>query len=156
MAYELKRVEYSARMSEETSCFTADLYEDGRKLGTVENRGTGGMTNVAIGDADYKRLKAFALAQPDAEDFEPAESYVDDLLGYWLLRRDAKALWSRRIVFLRDGVMMQTKPFPASAGTVMRLKAISNGMKPLTEDEIFDMLCAESKAAAAALRKEFA
>lgn len=42
MKIEIKNISYSERMSEETSCFSADLWVDGKKIGVISNRGTGG------------------------------------------------------------------------------------------------------------------
>ncbi len=42
MKIELKAIRYFSSMSEETNCYEAGLYVDGRKIGRVSNRGTGG------------------------------------------------------------------------------------------------------------------
>ena len=42
MRIELKNVKHVESMSEETECFTANLYVDGKKIGAVSNRGHGG------------------------------------------------------------------------------------------------------------------
>ena len=46
MQFELRRVSYSATLSQETSAFTADIWVDGKKAGSAENHGTGGCTNI--------------------------------------------------------------------------------------------------------------
>ena len=45
MKIELKKIEFSERMSEETNCFIADLYIDGVKAGECKNDGHGGCTD---------------------------------------------------------------------------------------------------------------
>lgn len=45
MKIELKRISFYERMSEETNCFAADLYINGKKVGYVKNDGQGGCTN---------------------------------------------------------------------------------------------------------------
>ena len=42
MKIELKNIEHFESMSEETFCFSANLYVDGKKIGAVSNRGHGG------------------------------------------------------------------------------------------------------------------
>lgn len=42
MKIELKNVKVIESMSEETNCYTASLYVDGKKIGIVSNRGHGG------------------------------------------------------------------------------------------------------------------
>ena len=41
MKITLKNVKHYESMSEETDCFEASLYVDGKKVGRVSNRGTG-------------------------------------------------------------------------------------------------------------------
>lgn len=42
MKIELKGIKHYPSLSEETNCYEASLYVDGKKIGTVSNRGTGG------------------------------------------------------------------------------------------------------------------
>lgn len=44
----LGKFKHYARLSEETVAFTADILLDGKKVGTADNRGHGGCTNVRI------------------------------------------------------------------------------------------------------------
>lgn len=41
----LKKIAFYERMSEETNCFAADLYINGKKVGEAKNDGQGGCTN---------------------------------------------------------------------------------------------------------------
>ena len=41
----LKKISFYERMSEETNCFAADLYINGKKVGEAKNDGQGGCTN---------------------------------------------------------------------------------------------------------------
>lgn len=50
MRVELKAIKYFPSLSEETNCFQATIYIDGKKVGTCENRGTGGSTDYRISD----------------------------------------------------------------------------------------------------------
>ena len=45
MKIELKKISFNERMSEETNCFVADLYINGKKVGYVKNDGRGGCTD---------------------------------------------------------------------------------------------------------------
>jgi len=42
MKIELKKVKFHEDMSDETNCFSADIWVDGKKLASVQNQGTGG------------------------------------------------------------------------------------------------------------------
>jgi hypothetical protein len=67
MKIELKRISFSERMSEETSCFVADIYIDGKKVGSCKNDGRGGCTEY------HGNTKA------DNELIEKAEEYCKTL-----------------------------------------------------------------------------
>lgn len=65
LVVELRKVKYSASLSEETSAFTAELYFDGKKVGYASNHGTGGPNDVDFIDrADGERFAAFIAEQP--------------------------------------------------------------------------------------------
>lgn len=46
MKLSLRKVKYYAELSEETQCYTAELYLDGKKVATVKNDGHGESTDV--------------------------------------------------------------------------------------------------------------
>ena len=52
---ELKNVKIHPDMSEETTCFSATVYVDGKKAGTVKNAGHGGCNDVWIQDRDVRQ-----------------------------------------------------------------------------------------------------
>ena len=63
----LKKISYYERMSEETNCFAADLYINGKKVAEVKNDGQGGCT-------DYR-----SLTNEDDEIIKQAEEYFKSL-----------------------------------------------------------------------------
>jgi len=122
MKIELKNVKYAKFASEETDCFEATVYIDGKKAGTVSNDGHGGPDNFYPFELE-QRLNAHAATLPkrkwrdvgidsDGEYPNNAESVIGDLFGDWLLRKDfAKAL--KKFCFTikgepRDGVGLYT------------------------------------------------
>lgn len=95
MKIELKKIDYSERLSEETNAFSADLYINGKKAGVASNRGHGGPTDYdsydKTGAALIKQAEEWCLALPPktypAEgDVGPftmemnLENYIDDLM----------------------------------------------------------------------------
>lgn len=57
----LKKLSVNNRLSEETICFSADLWIDGKKAGYASNRGHGGSTDYHITDRSLEaRAKAWA------------------------------------------------------------------------------------------------
>lgn len=119
---ELKAVKVYNSMSEETTCFEASLYLDGKKLGKVMNRGNGGDHEYHFDASQQKLLDDYAKAQPmyqwsDGTEFvtiedgksttsewshQDAEMVVSNLLEQYLNEKDlAKEL--------NKGVMLMEK-----------------------------------------------
>jgi hypothetical protein len=91
--YELRNVKRVRELSDETDCFAAAIYADGRRIGTAENHGQGGPNAYHIADrAEREAFEAAGLAWAAEEgiDFEPVESFVDVLLDDVENRRRAK------------------------------------------------------------------
>jgi len=63
----LKKIAFYERMSEETNCFAADLYIDGKKVGEAKNDGQGGCTNY------------YGFTKEDNEIIRQAEAYFKSL-----------------------------------------------------------------------------
>lgn len=53
---ELKNIEINQRLSEETICFSADIFIDGVKAGQASNRGHGGCTDYHHLNTDTSRM----------------------------------------------------------------------------------------------------
>jgi hypothetical protein len=99
MKIELKKISFSERMSQETNCFVADLYIDGKKVGQCNNDGHGGCTNYhgsTIADLDIiKKAEAYCKSLPkvkygDMEWEQSLEGVIDDLLTEFLVAKEAK------------------------------------------------------------------
>lgn len=108
MKIEIKNIQYSELLSEETNAFAATLYIDGRKAGTTSNAGHGGPTGYSADDENGKKLikKAEAwcktlppekfMSEGKEYSFEMnLESHIDKLLDKWLNERDLKRFQSR-------------------------------------------------------------
>ena len=67
MNIELKGFKHYARLSEETVAFDANLYVDGKKVGTACNRGTGGENSIYVPSDLYAKLDAYAKALPPVQ-----------------------------------------------------------------------------------------
>lgn len=110
---ELKKIEYSERMSEETMCFAADLYVNGKKVGYCKNDGRGG-PNEYNGNTKEDKIflaevenycKTLPKVKVDGYDFEyqpSLETLIDDFLTNWLKNKEEKKmrkLFNTAIVF---------------------------------------------------------
>ena len=126
MKVELKNIKYAAFASQETSCYEATIYIDGKKAGTVENNGHGGSDNVHPWELankidEYAKTLPFAACSfDDPRTGKPAmmaqdhETIFGGLLTTWLHERDLKRAMSRRILFSRGGKLLQTNAYSAA------------------------------------------
>lgn len=59
MKVSIKNVKFYERLSEETNCYSCDVYYDNRKLFTAKNDGKGGMTDYYLIDKNRDLLESF-------------------------------------------------------------------------------------------------
>jgi hypothetical protein len=121
MKVELKNVKHFAPMSEETECFTATIYIDGKRVGTTQNQGHGGPTDCDFDDPEIEAaFKAFCKTLPPYKselcpelpplEMDP-ELYVGELLEAHLAEKDRKRV-EKRIV--RDKAKNAANGFPVT------------------------------------------
>ena len=75
MRLELKNVKFYESMSEETNCFQADLFIEGKKIAEVKNQGQGGPTDYSI--LDFKNIKILHSAEAYCKSL-PKEKISED------------------------------------------------------------------------------
>jgi hypothetical protein len=95
----LKKVKFHEDMSDETYCFSADVWVDGKRVATAQNQGCGGdtmvrgVTQVPSSRRDFLAFEAHCYTLPptkhdlDGHVFEvksTPDSVVDDLFEEWL------------------------------------------------------------------------
>lgn len=103
MNIELKKVQFSEHLSEETNAFTANLYVDGKHLGYIRNDGRGGNTDVYHNKPEHK--EKFREVEEYCKTLPPRtytfngqehsfdmnlENFVDELFEHWLKRKENK------------------------------------------------------------------
>jgi len=120
MKIELKNVKHSEFASHETNCFEATIYIDGKKVGHAENSGQGGTTNISPNTLvlmldEYAKTLPPLIYKSHANDTieiteikQDAELLIDELLTTWLYARDLKRMMAKKIVFKRDGQILET------------------------------------------------
>jgi hypothetical protein len=127
MEISLKRVKYAAFASEETPCFSAKVYVDGKLLCEARNDGHGGSdmlhpakgrTHAEIVAVD-KALKASAVKPVKMDDldrhiwddgYRPGlEEAVHDALYNWLYTRDLKRRLTKNVLISVDGRILVFK-----------------------------------------------
>ena len=127
MKIELKNIKHSEFASQETHCFQATIYLDGKRVGTVENQGHGGCDfvhphQVAQQIDDYaKTLPKTVCDFIDPETGKPAEmeqsheTIFGEIVNNWLVAKDLKRAMSKRVLYLKDGGVYQTKAMASDA-----------------------------------------
>ena len=113
MEYQLKKIKFFDAMSEETPCFTAEIWENGKKVATVKNNGHGGgnLVDHIHGVNTYKDV-----AKYDNMDVEA------DIFGLVYDNAETKRFQSKAFV-LKKGDKMYTVKFPIS---ITKLKKHKN------------------------------
>lgn len=155
MNIELRRVTFNERMSEETNCFAADLWINGAKVGTCQNRGQGGPTDYWIENATTREaFEAYAKSLPArvSEEFKnpdgtpfsypmDGEALIDDLFSEWLKEREAKRIQN---FFLKQKSANFGKGFPFTAKCRIGRHWLTAGLK--TKEELSNWIArAEAK-----------
>jgi len=127
MKIELKNIKHSEFASQETHCFQATIYIDGKKVGTVENHGHGGCDSVHPHQVAQK-IDDYAKTLPktvcdfiDPETGKPAEieqcheTIFGEIVNTWLVAKDLKRAMSKRVLYLKDGGVYQSKAMASDA-----------------------------------------
>lgn len=95
----LKKIRYNDRMSDETSCFSAEIWMDGQKLADVSNQGCGGSNAYypvgGYSNPKWTELCEWCKKQPphiyQGISIEmDTDLYISDLLEEWLKKEDTR------------------------------------------------------------------
>lgn len=108
--YEIKKVEHIKSMSEETECFSLDLYVDGKKFAHVGNDGHGGChrihpyapfthKDIEAVTEDMKKDKFLVYYDYGFEQFDTA---VDSLFSLWQTEKELKKDFKTKALFTKD------------------------------------------------------
>ena len=118
MKIELKAIQYAAFSSEETNCYSASLYVDGRKIGTVGNDGRGGCDRFHGDRAAHTAADEWCranLPKWDGLGCRPVDTDLElhcgRLLDDWLASREMKKTLHTCVLFInqRDGKLYQVR-----------------------------------------------
>ena len=117
----LKNIKHSEFASQETHCFEASLYFDGKRIGKVGNDGHGGCDWVDVTDqAAFETMQKFINTLPaitcgwdDPKTGKPAtvpqclETICCDLVNIHLSKKDLQAIMRRTAVFRLNGELRE-------------------------------------------------
>jgi hypothetical protein len=139
MKIELKALKYSDFASQETHCFQANIYIDGKKRGTADNDGRGGMTTIRPWGL-YEEIKLHTDKIPpqivkygDKEmslETTP-DSYIDELVTLALHEKDLKRAMKPRILFVQENQVFETQKLSAAqiAASLANAEALKARLK---------------------------
>jgi len=148
MKIELKNIKEVKALSEETPCFTATVYIDGKKAGEVSNHGTGGCNNYHP-RALYTRITEYADTLPTYSAFGMDGLKVDaDTLIFRAMdvAQTGKALariLKNRVLFIKaDGKLYQTRKITTNDVARLCAAGVPNAVKVLNTMPIDEAVAA--------------
>lgn len=111
MKIEVRNVKHAPFASQETMCFQAAIYVDGKKIGAAENDGHGGCTMIhpyslvaQLNEYGKTLPKRTYIAGDERHEYEQdAYSIIDDLVARWLDERAVKRMLNGKIAFTKKG-----------------------------------------------------
>lgn len=121
MKIEVKKISHNARLSEETMCFSADLYIDGKNIGTVSNRGHGGSNDFGVYGAENQaamyRAEQFCKELPVYRSYDmdlpmDLEFFVTLLVSREISRKEFLRLCKTKVVHQRKDGEIYTASVP--------------------------------------------
>ncbi|MDC3312703.1 hypothetical protein OAV22_02075 [Flavobacteriaceae bacterium] len=124
---EIKNVKHNEYLSEETHCFDASLYFDGKRCATVSNRGHGGCNDYRIIDQNaYDALNAHVKTLPQTEFGgkmfdEDLDTVIGGLVNDFLIAKDFKRLKRTNAVCLNDNNQIVTTGYRGNVKPDQRL-----------------------------------
>jgi len=125
----LRALKYAAFQSHETHCFEATIYLDGKKAGTADDDGNGGMVNIHP-QSLRDQLDAYGKTFPDDNSHGitisiDAEIIIRELVNDWLLARDVKRDLAKKVMYTvaDDDGLYETKAIPGLAQHVAKGEA---------------------------------
>src|SRR5665213_494303 len=114
MKIELKKVSYNKKFSRETSAYTADIWVDGSKRGTVMNDGGGGTDHVEPAQLS-RDIETYANSLPQVEAFgmkltQSTDMVLGDLLNKYLAAKELQKQMKTKTLFTKtDGKVYSIK-----------------------------------------------
>jgi len=91
-------------MSQETNCFSASIYLDGKRVGVVSNTGCGGPHDYHWDDREAsKQIDAYAESLPCEFDFEKLDQFIDSKIFEIQSLKAIKKLCKGATVFALSG-----------------------------------------------------
>ena len=148
MKIELKKLKIFLAGSEETYCFTTELWIDGKYQGSARNDGRGGCHIISPPSLEKdmndwgKTLSPVVLAEPDMSFPQDAETLINDLIETHLVSKDLKKLFTKHIVYTKRGEVgvFQIKSVRKPAEVFMLKNTVEQMRTKFNIDKILNLI----------------
>ena len=142
MKIEVKAVKVHHDMSEETLCFSGNLYVDGKKICQISNRGNGGCHEYYMTREEEKKLNDWCKSNlpkwkmSNGEEMDTdLEMHISNLVNEYDQKKTLKSLLKRKIVVVDDGCkyaesyQWKLNKFPSIYETYGQIKRVMPDLK---------------------------
>ena len=100
----LKNVKNHADMSEETACFSASIYNEGKRVGVVSNQGRGGCNEYRWENAEAgRKVEAWAETVDTDFDFEKLDQVIEGLMNEAEEKKQIARWCKKQTLFVLQG-----------------------------------------------------
>ena len=160
MKIELKNIKTNNALSEETICFSANVYRDGNKIGTIGNRGCGGDHEYGFDYDEQKLMNEWCKSNlpkwgDDKEYDMDLELHISMMVDEYNNQKFMTSLLRRKIAIVDDTCgygQCYTWKMPKSSTLDAWIKQILDGNKDLKNPIVLNTL--DSKTAFNVMHKE--
>lgn len=145
MKLELKKIKTYDKFSEETTCFTAELYVNGKKVATCKNDGCGGSNDVYFTDLEMHELvQDYCKNNPIISWYNDKQymsysidSRITDMICEYEFKKIARRKQKDSLLLRNESSKERPYVFDATLKLqkpIKELLSTSNGMKSLKKD----------------------
>ena len=144
MKIEVKNIKFYEKLSEETNCFTADVFINGTKVAYAKNDGQGGSTFYHPYDIKYRQLleeaEAYAKTLPEKSTIllgatftykQTLESLIDDACTDKILEQSKKKFEAKKVRDMQYGILVSTST--SEAYSILRFKGTKTPLSKLSQ-----------------------
>ena len=120
----LKNIKHFEEGSQETNCFVASLYVDGKRFGTVENAGRGGCDDVRPLNGGWSAVKELEKAINEANPDLNLEIICANLVEEFLVKKDLNRLL-KKIAYIKPnekGIFTLPPRYKPTAAMIAEIK----------------------------------
>lgn len=144
MKIEVKNIKFYEKLSEETNCFTADVFINGTKVAYAKNDGQGGSTFYRPYDIKYRQLleeaEAYAKTLPEksttllGDTFtykQTLDSLIDDACTDKILEQSKKKFEAKKVRDMQYGILVSTST--SEAYSILRFEGTKTPLSKLSQ-----------------------